>query len=890
VTEQRASADALLASAATLLSDPMLAPWPRRDADLDAIAQARARLSSRFVLAVVGEFSSGKSFLLNALLGTVNRTGDRIGGLLAVDINPSTATITELTYGPQTIATAYFASGREERIPIEGLGRFVAVGKDGRGALHGALEDDDAGPVRVNVDVDSPFLARGFVLADTPGLASLNPAHRRATLGYLPGADAVLYLIDTQQPFTEGDAAFLGLIEEYVRVVFIVQTKIDLRRNRLDDGREEWELVRKRIEDRAAQHVPGAAILSVSARDYAIGVLDDDEASRTRSGMPGLLETIDRTLEARVQAARNARARELVRFLAGRAKARTAEEIELAGLPDDELAERTASARETLEERDLALEAEAEALRAAASHAGRTIATLGSEVRETIIRSIARAFDISDVSRLRDRAKLHILVDGVAGAALGAFAAAVAAETADELERLAHDRPDLGIAQTTARAFGGEYGTGAWSRDLAAGMRATIVLGGVGGPVLPFVHGVAQAFASARDGEYMKRELTIDLRDRFLPELAQRIDAFTGELGATVARLYKSVDALLERERRVLAAETLEPIERAIALRADPSAGAARRDEAAKALLEIESLLAAAREPAEPIVLERAVTAPTDRTAEIPAFDADAYASGLRPQRYRVTVLGALDRGKSTFINAVAGSRLLADGAETDARFPIHVRYGSERRAYALVREGAWHDIAIDAAMAQASRSPVLIEVPWSMPRELVLVHAPAFDSGEANAEAIALAAAANASEIVMLFSRQISDREVSVLEHVQAFGRPVLLAHTMADTESAAERRTVVELAQRVVSERRIAIERIFTISGSDALAAAADGRALAPWNELYALRDTLAAHAEEHMARLARRERENAATTARNERERPASGFANSLARLLGKRTTRG
>src|ERR1700676_422707 len=111
----------------------------RHDAADDAAAVARtvARLrDGRFVLAVVGEFSSGKSFLLNALLEKVHfeqRTGGkRIAGLLATDINPSTATTPELTYAADESATAIYPNGREERIPLDGLARFVAVGGEGK--------------------------------------------------------------------------------------------------------------------------------------------------------------------------------------------------------------------------------------------------------------------------------------------------------------------------------------------------------------------------------------------------------------------------------------------------------------------------------------------------------------------------------------------------------------------------------------------------------------------------------------------------------------------------------------------------------------------------------------------------------------------------------------
>jgi hypothetical protein len=254
-----------------LLAGADLPAWPARELDLARLTTERERLERRFTLAVAGEFSSGKSYLLNALLGKVHRDPQgRVGGLLAVDINPSTATITELEYAASESATARYPSGRVERIPLDRLERFVAVGKDAPGTLHDATADDDSAPSFVTVGVDSAFLAGGFIVADTPGLASLNPAHRRATLAYLPRTDAVLYLIDTQQPFSEGDAAFLGLIGEHVRTIFIVQTKIDLWRAPESDGRPAWEHARDRIIERASRFAPSAEVFSVSARDYAL--------------------------------------------------------------------------------------------------------------------------------------------------------------------------------------------------------------------------------------------------------------------------------------------------------------------------------------------------------------------------------------------------------------------------------------------------------------------------------------------------------------------------------------------------------------------------------------------------------------------------------------------
>ncbi len=892
----------------SLLRDPALDSWPTRDDDLALLQATRARLERRFTLAVVGEFSSGKSYLLNALLGKTRYDANgRVAGLLATDINPSTATITELEFGLEEYAVAKYPSGRQERIPLDGLSRFVAVGKgDGRGELHGVSSDtmsslgEDIAPDFVVVAIDSPFLRDGFVVADTPGLASLNPAHRRATLGYLPRADAVLYLIDTQQPFTEGDASFLGLIGEHVRTIFIVQTKIDLWKMRESDGREAWEAARARIVERAARYAPEAEVYSVSARDYAVATLDGDAALVEASGFTALLAGLERSLAARAQAARIVRTLAVLREAIRKTDARVRRAVALAETGTTTLAKERERVRAELTERERALGRERDDVVRAGADRRAWIVARGAALTERATRALAAAIDVADIERVRDRGKFHGLVDATVAPVWTAYANDVAGDVSRALLGIVKSRADLRVADYAALRLGGEPGTGAWSRDLARGIASTIVLGAIGGPTVSFVHAIGRAFAAHRQGAYMKRELGNDLQAAFFPTFEADTAAFVADLADRIGAVYDDVAAAIERERVVARAETLGPIERALALAED---GAAARDaranlgHAIERLGAIETMLVAAETLARGSGDDATAQAAPSRTGGVLGdalaipFDADAYDRGLRPERYRVVILGALRRGKSSLINAIAGTRLLQDDGASEARFPVHVRFGERERAYALEREGEWREIATTDAMTQAARTPVLIETPWSMPRQLVLVHAPAFDSGNDDAEEIALAAAHAASEIVGLFSRQLSDRELALYGRVAEFERPMLLAHTIADNESASERRTVVELAARYVRERGIDVARIFTISALDYFEAAQTKRAASGWNELGALRDTLHAHAEEHMVRLEARRRAARAPTAPAPQaeavaaERPK--LRSALDRLFGRRT---
>lgn len=877
-------------------------------AQREVMEGVRERLQrSRFVLAVVGEFSSGKSFLLNALLGKYRYEtiagGRRIAGLLATDINPSTATITELDFADDEHATAFYEDGRTERIPLDRLSQFIAVGKDDAGKLHDATSDERGAPSRVRVNVNSAFLRRGFTVADTPGLASINPAHRRATLQFLPGADAVLYLIDTQQPFSEGDAAFLGIIRQHIDSIFILQTKIDLWDAPQADGRRAWESAHDRISSLAAIHAPGTYVYALSARQFVEGTLERSSDLIVRSRFQKFLDALDASLIATTGRARLRRAAGQT-AIATAAAIRTFEKnAAMLALAPAELQARHAHLVPQFERRSISVGEQGAAIEARAQTRAALIAKQGTLLGDQTESILTQAFDTTDVARLRDRARLHVLVDRTFADVVGDFAREVAAQTlADVQAAVAQARDgiafEFSLNDAAARAFGVEPGTGLWVDDLPAAIAAAIVLEAIGGPAIALVSDIAARFAAAPPGAYMKRELTADLRGSIFPNLRTAIAHFTDAVSSSLRTMYGELGQAL---RDALASERdaeLGSVERAQALHASNEDLVAKRrsieadiarlaqtaqsvDAAATAFLHHEPEIAAADPGHEAL-----------RRTNQAAFDDVSYGLGLRPQRWRVAVLGALRRGKSSLINSFAGTRVLADEAAGALTYPVHVRYGPSERAYALGPGGNWSEVEIESALQEATRNPVLIETPWSLPRELVFVHVPAFDTGEEQAQEIAVLAASRASEVLCLFSRQLSDRELDLYERVAELGKTVHYVHTIADNETAAERRQVVELATSYLAGRNILPKRIFTVSTLDYTQAKREARAPAAWNELDALSATLVGNAEAHMERLARLESASATPSVTPSAQpiapspqKPA-GFAGALARLFGGR----
>jgi GTP-binding protein EngB required for normal cell division len=171
------------------------------------------RLSSdRLEIAVFGQVSSGKSSLLNYIIGT---------RALPVGVNPITAVPTRIVYGSVPRLVASFADRRQSVLEADQIAEYAT--EQGNPA-------NRKGVVRLTLEYPSPRLRDGIVFVDTPGLGSLATAGAEETRSYLPRCDLAVVLINAASPLGEGDVQLLGTIHAAAIPARVLLSKMDLLR------------------------------------------------------------------------------------------------------------------------------------------------------------------------------------------------------------------------------------------------------------------------------------------------------------------------------------------------------------------------------------------------------------------------------------------------------------------------------------------------------------------------------------------------------------------------------------------------------------------------------------------------------------------------------------
>lgn len=177
----------------------------------------------RFSLVVLGEFNHGKSTFVNALLGE---------SVLPTGITPTTAILTHVSYGAVPDAAVVLQSGERRAIDPARLAEWATVEGLQR-AASGPADPGKVGAVDVHhldLHLPVPLLQDQLTIVDTPGVNDINEQRADITYGYIPRADAALFLLDATQILTSSERQFLEeriLRSSRDRLIFVV-AKADL--------------------------------------------------------------------------------------------------------------------------------------------------------------------------------------------------------------------------------------------------------------------------------------------------------------------------------------------------------------------------------------------------------------------------------------------------------------------------------------------------------------------------------------------------------------------------------------------------------------------------------------------------------------------------------------
>ena len=183
--------------------------------DLRRFEEAREQLNGLFLLVIAGEFNSGKSSFINALLG------ERV---LPEGVTPTTDRINILRHGSAVSEQLREAYLLERTHPAEVL--------------------------------------REINIVDTPGTNAIIRRHEELTRDFIPRSDLVLFVTSADRPFTESERGFLEQIREWGKKIVFIVNKIDI----LGEAGERQQVMQYVSENAAALLGETPQIFPVSAR------------------------------------------------------------------------------------------------------------------------------------------------------------------------------------------------------------------------------------------------------------------------------------------------------------------------------------------------------------------------------------------------------------------------------------------------------------------------------------------------------------------------------------------------------------------------------------------------------------------------------------------------
>ncbi|MBE9187998.1 dynamin family protein [Microcoleus sp. LEGE 07076] len=260
----------------------------------EEITKVSQRLQSPcFRVAVVGEFSKGKSTLLNALLGEE---------IQPVRDIPCSGNVTILKYGSQRRVICRYKNGREEEIPPAQYQEKASISEE---AAYGSYADEEIAKSEIAEIVfehpDLELCRNGVEIIDSPGLNE-QAERTLVTQQVLKTTDAVIFLTHAQNALTEKERELLLYLKKELNYgnnegagnIFMVVNFFDLLRR--EESRQQ---VRKRVETIVKSQnliVAENRIHFISAQSALKAILEGNENDDYQKSFQGFTDSIEKFL------------------------------------------------------------------------------------------------------------------------------------------------------------------------------------------------------------------------------------------------------------------------------------------------------------------------------------------------------------------------------------------------------------------------------------------------------------------------------------------------------------------------------------------------------------------------------------------------------------------
>lgn len=222
------------------------------------------------MLMVMGEFSTGKSTFINALLGEE---------VAAVNMTPTTAVITKICYGKEEKVIVHYKNGGVKETDIKYFKDLTSESGAKNKKVHESIEYvERCIPIKT---------LQNMTIIDSPGLNALISSHAQATSSFMGKADVVFWIYSADQFNSASSQNAMGKLEARLKPVAIIN-KMDGLDPEEDDPEEFLEQARRELGDKIQ------TLFGISAKMAFDGIASQNKDMEEASHISDIRSFIER--------------------------------------------------------------------------------------------------------------------------------------------------------------------------------------------------------------------------------------------------------------------------------------------------------------------------------------------------------------------------------------------------------------------------------------------------------------------------------------------------------------------------------------------------------------------------------------------------------------------